>query len=52
MEPPVERIADTAEVALAVARAPFEVAATLDDFGETPATDQTERAHWVLRRPA
>ncbi len=39
------------EVAGAVAAAGLEVAAAYDEFGLEPATDETERVHWVLRRP-
>lgn len=48
----VQRAYTLAEVALAIAKTPLDVVTVLDDFGETPATPETERAHWVLRRPA
>ena len=48
----VQRAYTLAEVERAVGQTPFEVSAVLDDFGETPATRETERAHWVLRRPS
>ncbi len=40
------------EVRAAVAETDFEIEAVLDGFSDDVATDATERAHWVLRRPA
>ena len=47
-----QRAYTMAEVAGAIAAAGLEVAAAYDEFSLEPATDETERVHWVLRRPA
>ena len=40
------------EVRGAIGAAGLEVAAAYDEFGTEPADAETERVHWVLRRPA
>ena len=47
----VQRAYTLGEVRVAVGETGFEVEAVLDGFSDDPAGDQTERAHWVLRRP-
>ncbi|MFT5142924.1 MAG: SAM-dependent methyltransferase [Rhodothermales bacterium] len=40
------------EVRAAAARGGFELAGHFEDFGRLPVTEESERVHWVLRRPA
>ena len=47
----VQRAYTLDEVRAAIGETAFRVEAVLDGFSDDPATDQTERAHWVLRRP-
>ena len=39
------------EIRTAAVRAGFREEAALEDFGRDPATENSERVHWVLRRP-
>ena len=48
----VQRAYALDDVRGAVAQSGLQVVAVLDGFSDDPATDATERAHWVLRRPA
>ena len=48
----VQRAYDLAEVAELAETAGLTIEAAYDDFTTEPATEDTERVHWVLRRPA
>lgn len=47
----VQRAYTREEIQALIEETPFEVAAAFDGFSDDPATDDTERIHWVLRRP-
>ena len=47
----VQRAYDTEEVNLLIDEVGFEVAAAYDGFSTEPASEESERVHWVLRRP-
>ena len=46
----VQRAYDLAEIRALVQTTPFDEMAAYDDFTTDPATDASERIHWVLRR--
>lgn len=48
----VQRAYELAEIRPLVEKAGFRVEACYDGFSTAPATEASERAHWVLRRPA
>lgn len=47
----VQRAYDLDEIAELASDAGFETAAAYDSFSTEPATEESERVHWVLRRP-
>lgn len=47
----VQRAYDLDEIAALARDTRFEVAASYDSFSTAPATEESERVHWVLRRP-
>lgn len=48
----MQRAYDMSELRALIAKTPFEEVAAYDSFSTAPATDASERIHWVLRRPA
>ena len=46
----VQRAYDIEEIRALVDETPFEVAARYDTFSTDPATDASERVHWIVRR--
>ena len=48
----VQRAYSLDEIRTLVAATPFEEMAAYDDFTIEPATEASERIHWVLQRPA
>jgi SAM-dependent methyltransferase len=46
----VQRAYDVAEVRALLAETPFELLALYDNFSFRPATDASERVHWVVRK--
>jgi SAM-dependent methyltransferase len=47
----VQRAYTLGEIRALIAASPLEEAAAFDGFSFEPATEETERVHWVLRRP-
>ncbi len=47
----VQRAYTKAEVEALIAASPFAVAAAYDGFTRDPATDRSERIHWLLQKP-
>lgn len=47
----VQRAYDLAEVRALLAETPFVVEALYDNFSTAPATERSERAHWLARKP-
>lgn len=47
----VQRAYERAEIEALIEASPFEIVAAYDGFEMDPATDESERIHWVLRRP-